>query len=70
MEWIEKLKTDMRSQGADIAVIVTQTLPKDMERFGEKDGVYICTFAEVRSLASVLRRYYFKSICINKKPGK
>jgi len=26
-----------------------------MERFGEKDGVYICTFAEVRSLATVLR---------------
>src|SRR5438477_13170097 len=55
MEWIEKLKKDKRSQGADIAVIVTQTLPKDMERFGEKDEVQICTFAEVRSLASVLR---------------
>jgi len=26
-----------------------------MERFGEKDGVYICTFTEVRSLASLLR---------------
>ncbi len=54
-DWIDKLKADMRSQGADLAVIVTQTLPKDMERFGEKDGVYICTFAEVRSLAIVLR---------------
>ena len=54
-DWIDKLKADMRSQGADLAVIVTQTLPKDMERFGEKDGVYICTFAEVKSLAIVLR---------------
>ncbi len=54
-EWIEKLKADMRSQGADVAVIVTQTLPKDMERFGEKDGVYICTFAEVKSVALLLR---------------
>lgn len=54
-DWIDKLKSDMRSQGADLAVIVTQTLPRDMERFGEKDGVYICTFAEVRSLATVLR---------------
>lgn len=54
-EWIDKLKADMRSQGADLAVIVTQTLPRDMERFGERDGVYICTFAEVRSLATVLR---------------
>ena len=27
-DWIEKLKHDMRSQGADIAVIVTQTITK------------------------------------------
>jgi hypothetical protein len=54
-DWIEKLKTDMRSQGADIAVIVTQAMPKDMNRFGAKDGVWICTFAEVQALAYVLR---------------
>jgi len=50
----------MRSLGADIAVIVTQALPKDMERFGEKEGVYICTFAEARSLALVLRNALLK----------
>jgi hypothetical protein len=55
LEWIEKLKIDMRSLGADVALIVTQSLPKDMERFGEKNGVYICTFAEVKSLSLVLR---------------
>ncbi|RAJ00339.1 hypothetical protein LX64_04041 [Chitinophaga skermanii] len=54
-EWIEKLKTDMRSQGADVAILVTQTMPKDMERFGAKEGIYICTFAEVKSLSYVLR---------------
>lgn len=59
-EWIEKLKTDMRSQGADVAVIVTQALPKDMDRFGEKEGVYICTFAEVRSVALLLRNAIIK----------
>ena len=59
-DWIEKLKTDMRSLGADVAVIVTQTLPKDMERFGEKNGVYICTFAEVRSVALLLRNAILK----------
>lgn len=65
-DWIDKLKTDMRSQGADIAVIVTQSLPKDMERFGEKDGVYICTFAEVRSLATVLRTSILKVFALTK----
>lgn len=54
-DWIEKLKADMRSQGADLAVIVTQAMPRDMDRFGQKDGVWICNYAEVKSLAYVLR---------------
>jgi hypothetical protein len=54
-DWIEKLKADMRSQGADVAVIVTQAMPKDMDGFGEKNGVWICSFADVRALVSVLR---------------
>lgn len=59
-DWIDKLKADMRSQGADVAVIVTQAFPKDMDRFGEKDGVYICSFAEVRSVALLLRNGLLK----------
>ena len=59
-EWIEKLKSDMRILGADVAIIVTQTFPKDMDRFGEKDGVYICTFSEVRSVALLLRNGLLK----------
>ncbi len=65
-DWIDKLKADMRAQGADIAVIVTQTYPKDMDRFGEKDGVYICSFSEVRSLATVLRTSILKVFALTK----
>ncbi len=54
-DWIEKLKADMRSLGADIAVIVTKTMPKEMDCFGIKDGVWICSFSEVKALTSVLR---------------
>jgi len=54
-DWVEKLKADMRSQGATIAVIVTQTMPKDLDRFGEKNGVWVCSFAEVKALSHVLR---------------
>ena len=54
-DWIEKLKADMRSQGADVALIVTQALPKEMDRFGEKDGVWICSFAEVKAIVQMLR---------------
>ncbi len=54
-DWLEKLKADMRSQSADVAVIVTQALPKDMDRFGEKNGVWICSFAEVKPVVQMLR---------------
>jgi hypothetical protein len=54
-DWIEKLKADRRSLGADVAVIVTQALPKDMDRFGEKEGVWICSFSEVKAIAHLLR---------------
>lgn len=54
-EWIDKLKTDMRAQNANIAVIVTETMPKDMDHFGVKDGVWVCNYSEIKSLAFVLR---------------
>ncbi len=54
-DWIEKLKADMRSLNAEVAVIVTKTMPKEMDCFGIKDGVWICSFGEVKALAGVLR---------------
>ncbi len=54
-EWIEKLKRDMRQTGSDIAVIVTNVMPKEMDCFGLKDGVWICCFSEVKALTAVLR---------------
>lgn len=59
-EWIEKLKADMRNLGADIAVIVTQAMPKDMDGFGEKDGVWICDFMEAKSVTTILRELIIK----------
>jgi hypothetical protein len=53
--WIEKLKTDMRNKQADVAILVTQVYPKDMACFGERDGVWICSFSEVVALTSALR---------------
>lgn len=54
-DWIEKLKKDMRSMGVDVAVIVSQCYPKGMTSFGQKDGVWICSFEEVNAVAYVLR---------------
>lgn len=54
-DWIEKLKKDKISVGADVALIVTQCYPKGMDCFGEKDGVWICSFEELKAVAYVLR---------------
>jgi hypothetical protein len=53
--WIDKLKTDLQTHKGDIAVLVTETMPKDMPRFGLYQGVYLCTFGEARALAGILR---------------
>jgi hypothetical protein len=66
VDWIEKLKKDMRHMGADIAVIVTQCYPKDMDCFGEKDGVWICSFSEVKAVSYVLRESVMKTSAILK----
>jgi len=54
-DWIEKLKADMRNQGAEIAVLVTKMMPREMDCFGIRDGVWVCSFSEVKALAAVLR---------------
>ncbi len=65
-EWVEKLKADMRSLGADTAVIVTQAMPKDMGSFGEKNGVWICSFTEVKAVAYMLREGIIKLFSASK----
>ena len=65
--WVDKLKTDMRSRGADIAILVTQSFPKDMERFGERDGIWVCNFTEVRSVSHLLRASILKIYEIQKR---
>jgi hypothetical protein len=58
--WIDKLKNDMRQSSSDVAILVTQTFPKDMDKFGERDGVWVCSFTEVASVAYLLRNGILK----------
>lgn len=53
--WIEKLKDDMRIVGADIGILITQAMPKDMEHMGERQGVWVCSYEEYKALIPVLR---------------
>lgn len=53
--WIDKFKDDMRERSADVGVIVSQAMPRDMERLGMRNGIWICSFEEFKGLSHVLR---------------
>lgn len=53
--WVTKLKDDQRSAKADIAVIVSHVLPKDMKYFGYRDGIHVCDYQSFIGLARLLR---------------
>lgn len=55
-DWISKLKDDQRTAGAEIAVLLTQVLPKDMTAFGLRDGVWVTDYASALSLTAALRQ--------------
>lgn len=54
-DWIAKIKGDMRLKQADLGVIVTEALPDGMTRFGEVEGIWICTFIEFKALSLLFR---------------
>ena len=60
-DWIDKLKQDQITCKADVAVLVTQAFPAEMDRFGQRDGIWICGFHEVQSLSFVLREMLIKT---------
>ena len=53
--WCAKLKEDMREARAEIGVIVTEALPKNVTCFGEREGVWVTDVASALPLAHVLR---------------
>ena len=53
--WISKLKDDAREAKADIAVIVTATMPKGIERIGMMEGVWVVDLKSFIGLALALR---------------
>jgi len=59
-DWITKLKSDAVATKADICIIVTEVLPDGMDRIGQKDGVWICSFNDFKGLVLVLRESLIK----------
>lgn len=53
--WIQKLKDDQRAEKAEIAVIVSTVLPKEIKNARFKDGVWISNDESSLTLAHALR---------------
>jgi len=45
----------MLRANADIGVLVTQAMPKDMDRMGLIDGIWVCGFEDFKGSSSLLR---------------
>ena len=56
-EWTVKLKEDLRAEGANVPVIVSEALPKEAQKgMGVKGGVWVVSFSLVLPLASLIRK--------------
>ena len=58
--WIQKLKVDQRAIKADLSVLVSTVLPKDVRRIGDIDGVWVTDFASAVGIGMALREILIK----------
>jgi hypothetical protein len=53
--WVAKLKDDQRAAKADIAIITSHVLPKDVCGFGPYSGIWVTDYTSAIALAVALR---------------
>jgi hypothetical protein len=69
--WLQKLRDDNLSVKADILVLVTEAMPDGYDKYFYKDGIWICSFWEVKGLSFVLRYTLLKVHSVSiKQQGK
>jgi len=61
--WLPKLREDQRAAKAEIAVIISQALPKDVETFGYVDGVWVADPKVALPVAFSLRQTLIEVAC-------
>ena len=59
-EWIQKLKSDAVLVKADFCILVTEAMPDGIEKIGQKEGVWICSFSDFKGLIMVIRESLIK----------
>lgn len=61
--WLAKLRADQRAAGAEIAILVSSALPKEVETFGQIDGIWITDVQSAIPLAVALRQSLIEISC-------
>jgi hypothetical protein len=61
--WLPKLREDQRAAKAEIAIIISQALPKDVETFGYVDGVWVADPKVALPVAFSLRQTLIEVAC-------
>ncbi len=56
-DWIKKLKDDQAKSQSDLCIIVSRTLPDDIENFAFQDGVWITHTRYALEVARLTRKY-------------
>ncbi len=54
-DWVQKLKDDSRQIKANIAVLVSDILPKEINNFGLYHGIWVCNRQSILGLTTALR---------------
>lgn len=67
--WLVKLREDQREAKADVALMISQALPKGIETFGQIDGVWIADFRCAVPVAMALRHSLIE-IAMARKSGE
>jgi hypothetical protein len=67
--WLTKLRGDQRAANADVAILISRTLPKEIENFGQIDGVWVSAPTFSVPLAIALRQMLLE-IAKSKKSGE
>jgi hypothetical protein len=67
--WLQKLRGDQRAAKADAAIIVSQTLPKTIDVFGQIDGVWI-TSPKCAVAVALAVRHALIEVTLARKSGE
>jgi hypothetical protein len=64
--WLTKLRNDQRASNADAAILVSEALPKGLDTFDLRNGVWVAEFRSVVPVATAIR-YALLEISLTRK---